>query len=342
MLLRSCAAVLSVAALATGAACPTAASAAVNGPVVVVEDQVYDCPEGCTPPGGQYNLWVAFPGHGFHELRAITGKGVDDLLAYENSSVEPAISPDGRWLAFAAKHHGLDLARVDLAADKVLGRRVLVNMVNDDWVGAVAWSPGGRRLAILGQIHHRSGLFVIESDGSHLRRLVSARQVGVPSFDNRAITSGVAWSTHGKIAFVGSYPLRSGTSIAVSLYIIGADGTGLRGLAVVPRSSTDKFVSPAFSPDGRQLIYQVDTGNSQWLVMHTLATGRNRRLQIDADQPVISPDGRRLAYTEGHRMDSNYTLVTVATLIGANPMRVPHDDNMRDNTYIGDIAWLAG
>ena len=44
--------------------------------------------------------------------------------------------------------------------------------------------------------------------------------------------------------------------------MIGADGTGLRGLAG-RHAAHSRVPAPAFSPDGTQLIYQRDTGNSQ-------------------------------------------------------------------------------
>jgi Tol biopolymer transport system component len=302
---RSCAAVLFVAAVAAGAACPLGASAAVNGPLVVVEDFVFDeCPQFECATTGQYSLWVAFPGGGFRELTAV-GRRLDHLLARAHT-VEPEISPDGRWLVFGAKRPALDLARVNLRADKVIARRTLITLQAGDYVGAGAWSPDSRRLAILGQVAGHVGLFVVDRDGAHLRRLVCGCRVKVPSFSGFAMTGGVAWSARGQLAFVGSYA--NTASIAVSLYLIGDDGAGLRNLVAAPRRSSRRFLVPAFSPDGRQLIYQPSAGKVE-LSVRDLRSGRTRALALDGDAPAFSPDGRQVAVSDA-AMDSDYTLVT--------------------------------
>jgi serine/threonine-protein kinase len=67
---------------------------------------------------------------------------------------------------------------------------------------------------------------------------------------------------------------------------------------------------PAWSPDGKQLVYTADADGFKQLFVRTLATGGERRLTrsgCDEIQPTWSPDGRTLAFVRasapGGRLD---------------------------------------
>jgi serine/threonine protein kinase/Tol biopolymer transport system component len=83
-----------------------------------------------------------------------------------------------------------------------------------------------------------------------------------------------------------------------SLYIINADGTGLKQLTPAPGSDFE----PAWSPDGEQIaftsvrdgfrqIYSLDVDSLE-IILLTNTTGA-----IESSQPSWSPDGARIAYT---------------------------------------------
>ena len=89
----------------------------------------------------------------------------------------------------------------------------------------MAWSPDGRLLAFTNQV----GVHVVPTAGGPVRRLATAR-----------FLRGVAWSPNGRqLVFAARRtPLRErlGERIvpATDLYLVGADGRGLRRLTATP------------------------------------------------------------------------------------------------------------
>lgn len=102
-----------------------------------------------------------------------------------------------------------------------------------------------------------------------------------------------SWSPEGRIAFVS----RGGAD--EGLFVIDADGTGLRRVVDTPRLE----YYPIFSPDGSRIAFMglSSTDESNEIVIYTVdADGTDLRQLtpgrgIDAD-PEWSPDGRRLAF----------------------------------------------
>jgi len=88
------------------------------------------------------------------------------------------------------------------------------------------------------------------------------------------------WSPDGRrIAFVSR---RDGKA----LYVMNADGSGLRIVARV-----DRLTTPAWSPDGREIAY----GRNGVYVMNADGSGQ-RTLARSGNAPAWSPDGRRIAF----------------------------------------------
>jgi Tol biopolymer transport system component len=91
------------------------------------------------------------------------------------------------------------------------------------------------------------------------------------------------WSPDGRrIAFVSR---RDGSA----LYVMNADGSGLRIVARVQR-----FATPAWSPDGRRIVFQ-GWGDGALYVVNADGSGQ-RTLARRGSTPAWSPDGRRIAF----------------------------------------------
>ena len=128
---------------------------------------------------------------------------------------------------------------------------------------------------------------------------------GVPQALSTLPATGVE---DGDIAFVGR---RDGQ---VDLYLVAADGTGLRQLTDDPAPQGQ----PAWSPDGTTLAYSAprpDGGTSLWLLDPYDGAATPRQLTdgvLDAD-PDWSPDGTVIAYVGIGPVNQDIFTVEVAT-----------------------------
>lgn len=159
----------------------------------------------------------------------------------------------------------------------------------------VAWAPDGIRLAYSCQLQRgRSGVFVIDADGSH--RL--------------PVTTGVAnaveptWSADGRrIAFATAPVTGSGADgTASEVYVVNLDGTHR---TLIARHAT----APAWSPNGRTIAYWElsQCGGGIRLATpsgHDVTPYFMRCNAIGSPgMPVWSPDGRKLAIGTNYGVD---------------------------------------
>ena len=198
----------------------------------------------------------------------------------------PAWSPDGRTIAFFS---GSKLYLMNADGSEHLA---LTKPGTGAWRPSRAWSPDGRKLAFLGVGDCGQfcfNLYVVNSNGSGLRNLTSKL---APRNSDRGPAFDLTWSPDGrKLAFV-----RHGTAFGKPIYVVNADGSGLRNLTPRPQGANTR---PAWSPNGRKLAFVSDRdGNSEVYVMNADGSGQRnltRKPAYDAD-PAWSPDGRKLAF----------------------------------------------
>ncbi|HUP49208.1 MAG TPA: BamA/TamA family outer membrane protein [Thermoanaerobaculia bacterium] len=214
-------------------------------------------------------------------------------------NVAPAISPDGKHIAFlsARELFSIDLFLAETATGRVV--RQLVSSQRDAHFDSLrfiesagSWSPDGRRLA-----------FVTYAKGDNFLSLVdvetrATEHIRVPGME--AIIN-VAWSPDGRTIAL------SGQTTGVSdLFLYDLESTEVR------RLTTDKYadLQPAFSPDGRTIAFVTDRGpetsfeNLQFgekqLATIDVATGAIRLLPLFENaqhiNPQWSPDGRSLYF----------------------------------------------
>lgn len=183
--------------------------------------------------------------------------------------VEPAVSPDGRLVAFGA---GTRVGIVPIG-----GGRVRLLPQHSDLDRTPAFSPDGRRLVFTAVTHKQPSLMTCDLTCRRSRPLVIGGDSAV-------------WSVRGWIAFVDGG----------SLYRIRPDGHGLKLLA------RGNLAAPSWSPDGRRLaVVQGATLRNSEVVRaagvvvmdadgrHAHRLGGAARNSAPTDV-AWSPDGRRL------------------------------------------------
>jgi Tol biopolymer transport system component len=157
-----------------------------------------------------------------------TGKGVRRLTntdSTRHSHQEPAVSPDGRRIAFSDWEGcagGFASPRLRVIDTDGRPTRDLVKLRHNGYYpgpehSSPAWSPDGRRLVF----HRNSDLMVANRDGSDEHRIVRGnRTLGYEQ---------LAWSPDGNwIAFSAS---STPPSTAEFLLLVHPDGTGLHRIA---------------------------------------------------------------------------------------------------------------
>ncbi len=174
-----------------------------------------------------------------------------------------AWSPDGRKIAFTDRS-----GRVAVMNPDGSDRRRLRTAAGG---GGASWSPDGRELAFV----NSREIWVVQANGSGLRRLVWRGDVGLPVWSKKGLGLPV-WSPDGrKLAFDTSKDF---------VYVVNRDGRGLRKVA---RNAN----GPSWSPDGHWLVYTSDrSGNGDIYVVNADGSGERRltHSKLEETSPVWS------------------------------------------------------
>ena len=252
---------------------------------------------------------------------------IDELISLKRAG-SPAISPDGRFVAYTIREPNWDdnnyHTEIWLADATSGATRMLTNNAKKSSTSP-AWSPDGSKLAFVADRDDKRQIYVIDPRGGEARKVTSAEE-GVGSF---------AWSPDGKsFAYASTEPRTDADKDREKKYgefDVYGEGYRMTHLWVydISAEKARRLTSGAFtvgqfawSPDGRDIAYdhRVNPANTSGetadIAIVSVADGRSRDLvtQPGADGgPVWSPDGRTIAF--GSAMSKPYSFLNNAIAI---------------------------
>jgi len=217
-----------------------------------------------------------------NETRLTTDEKVDDY---------PAVSPDGKTIAFQSDRDGdFDIYTMDIDGNNV--HQLTNNSVLDN---VPSWSPDGKYI-IFSSDTRNNGTFDIYSmlpDGSNLQMILSNNQRNSHPRYNPDMT---------ELVFTTGTPLDS-SKWEVGRYVLASQSFTL----MTQNDTRDR--SPCFSPDGKQILFltsgiggQAAVGNSALAVMNA-----------DGSNPHIIYDGAGLEWGADYSLDGQYISFTTGS-----------------------------
>ncbi|MHC9083911.1 amidohydrolase family protein [Luteimonas sp. RIT-PG2_3] len=236
----------------------------------------------------------------------------ETLTAAQGSAMRPALSPDGRWLAYATRNHAVtDLRLRDLRTGEE--RTLIAGVQRDD---QDSFNPGSDLLP--GYAFTPDGAAVIAAYDGRIHR------ISVADGTARAIPMEVpvSLSLGPDIAVQARVPEGPVEARIVQRPALSPDGGRLAFTAFgqlylqawpggVPRpltSGTTGGYQPAWSPDGRWLAYVTWSGTKGGALWKRRVDGTGAPVRLTRDDgyyrdPVWSPDGKRLFALRMSRQD---------------------------------------
>ncbi len=168
-------------------------------------------------------------------------------------------SPDGKYLAFAAKRGPRDvIVIVDVARNKEV-KRIDVKLSG---VTTPSWSPDGQQLAFTGYDGGLSDLFVVSRDGENLRRLTEDKYADLHP----------VWSPDGRsIAFAtdrgGQTNFRT---LAIGNTRIALYDVDTGSIELLEPADRSKSASPQWAPDGKSVAFVSDRNGVSNIFLYDL------------------------------------------------------------------------
>jgi len=242
--------------------------------------------------------------------------GATRVLTSGNQDQVPDLSPDGRTVVFERCLKALDcdqVGKINVWTMRVdgSGAHPLTTCDGNRCLGAFdpAFSPDGRYVAFSQDLLDANGvnfngIFIMEADGTHARRITSSGPDGLPDGQPQFSPDGKQLVFHRELAD-GSYQLLT----------VRVDGTRLRELLPGVDGS-----APSWSPDGKRIAFTLVRHNTD-STLSDVATVRPNGADLTmvtknpagtaSFAPDYAPDGSRVVFTRANSVGCN--LVTLGS-----------------------------
>jgi Tol biopolymer transport system component len=213
---------------------------------------------------------------GNSEIYVMNANGSDQtrLTDSPGQDLYPAWSPAGDRIAFSSDRDGNNEIYV-INADGSNPTRLTSNDSQDDYPD---WSPDGNTIVFSSFGGGHAGIYTMNADGTDYRLLV-----GGPLHNPK-------WSRDGHFVAFDGEP--GGNQFEV--YIVNADGSGMRRLTKHPAGAGGYDKHPSWSPDGMQIVYfqTAKEGNTVGSVLNVInvdSSGNTAVTQITVSDLYYGP-----------------------------------------------------
>jgi Tol biopolymer transport system component len=200
------------------------------------------------------------------------------------------------------------IASVDLESGELLTGPTLPFETYANRISSPDWSPDGRLLAVVEEVSRtRPGLTIATAEGKRLR------QVGL----SMAYAQRLRWATDGYVTVQGT-DLKGRQGI----FRINPDSGEVSPLALSD-PATGTLGQPAWTPDGKVLVFRRNGSKSVQFVAREIATSQERILLegVGLAGLSLSTDGTRIAYIQSDR-EKRTSSVMMLPLSGGTPTEV--------------------
>lgn len=242
-------------------------------------------------------------------MMTFTAKYTDDY--------SPAISPDGKWLAFASNRlQNTELYLMDLTTRSL--HQLTHTEELDEYMPA--FSPDGKSIAFVtertrggmmlppvqasGSDPKSATIYLMDVDGKNQRPLIDiegAQRAPVFSPDGQKI----AFESKAPVQETSSGPGSTENNDTLEIYVIHVDGTNKTQLT---HNDVDDG-HPTWAPNGKQIAFTAMVGDIYQIFSVSAAGGAAKQLTFTNAShyhPTFSPDGKRIIYVSNAH--NHYTL----------------------------------
>lgn len=202
---------------------------------------------------------------------------------------QPSYSPDGRWIVYERDRgqtdNGIWIMRTDGNGTGRLTRNPFKKQNECGCDTDPNFSPDGKRITFvrIKQDENQQALFSMNRDGSGLRQLT-------PYGWDVAIKHD--WAPDGKLIVLTTNADFIRANEPANLITIHPDGTGKKQLTRFTSRSTGAFAG-SFSPDGKQIVFRLETGGQPSVAFINRNGGKIRTTPASKTAPRFIDWGRQ-------------------------------------------------